>query len=282
MKILVTGHGGFIGRSVQKILDFRKIKWERFEGNVLRLTDFKRYGDCDVIIHLAGISRCDATPSAIKNMVKLNIQGTLNALHFAAEGNRKLLFASSYLYGNTPELPIKESALTCYFDEYSYSKWYAEQSIFAWNKMYGVKSVIFRIFNVYGPGQPGGFLVSDIMSQIPSGCLKLRELTSRRDFIYLDDLSELIVRGALQRIDGVLVINSASGKSYSVGEIVNTIFNLLGCSIPVEDENIHVRIKDTIADIVLAKNILGWQPMIEIKEGLRRVLEAYKIDGIEI
>jgi len=274
MKILITGYKGFVGRSVTKRLDIKGVEWEGFDGDIIVREDLQRYNDCDTILHLAGIVRCESNPATIKNMLNVNIQGTLNAIQFAAEGKKRFIFASTYLYGKTPELPIKEDAATSYIDEYSYSKWYNEQSIFAWNKIYGLKSVIFRIFNVYGPEQKSNFLMSDIASQIPLGYLKLRESVSRRDFIYIDDLSDLIVKGALSSTDGVLIVNAGSGKSYSIAEIVNIFFKVLGRSMPVKYEGQQVSIKDTVADINLAKSVFGWYPTTDIEEGIKHYLQV--------
>lgn len=270
MKVLLTGASGFIGSRVGRVLDAAGADWAAFQGNALNPDDFAPYRDCGVVIHLAARVR-GFEPM---DMVRQNIQSTMNALCFSSEGGRRAVLASSYLYGAPASLPISEDAPTGYHSPYAFSKWQGEQAARAWNQLFGLTGVVFRLFNVYGPGQPEGFLISDIMAGAARGSLELLELASRRDFIYVDDAAELIAKGALAQGDGLDFVNAASGESHSVAEVVELIFELLGRRLPVKDQGRPVSIADTRADISRARALYDWRPAHSLRQGLAKVLGA--------
>jgi len=269
MKILLTGSRGFIGRRVGRLLDERGAPWTAFEGDVLRAEDFEPYQECQAIIHLAAKVR-QAVPA--EELIRVNVSGTINALGFASAGRRRFILASSYLYGRPAGQPIRESAPLSYHDPYSFSKWLAEQAGVAWSRFFGLSGVMVRIFNVYGPGQPRGFLIPDLVAGLAAGRLKVRDLSSRRDFIFVEDLAELIVRAALTPTPGLEAINAGSGRSHSVAEVIELLFELIGRRLPVENQDRPVAIPDTVADLSRARELLGWSPRTPLREGLASVL----------
>jgi len=240
----------------------------------LRREDFQSYKDCSTILHLAGINRTGPSYLEQKSMLDVNITGTLNALHFSQMNGIRFLFASTCCYGNTAVLPISEKEPITYHDPYSFSKWHVEQAISAWHRFFGLEGAIFRIFNVYGPEQPGGFLIPDIASKIREGRTSFPNLTSVRDFIYVDDLAELISIAIQKPSKGLLTVNAGAGSGNSVREVIDTIFDLLGMQVSLVDEGRPAFIKKSIADISLAKKLFGWTPKTGLKEGLSLLLKA--------
>lgn len=268
MKVLVTGARGFIGQWVCKSLSRNGVEWRAFEGDVLRFEDFLPYSDSNVIVHLAAKVR---TQEPLEHLIRVNLEGVLNTLRFARAGGRKVIFASSYLYGNPKEQPIKETHPTTFTNAYSFSKWQAEQAIIGWHEFLDVSSTVFRIFNAYGPGQPLGFLIPDIFEGIKNGRVVLKDRWSRRDFIFVEDLAELIVAATTSRIQGLHFVNAASGVSYSVTDVVNTIFDIAGFHVPVESHDLPIDIPDTVADIESASQLFGWYPKTSLDKGITRI-----------
>ncbi len=268
MKVLVTGARGFIGQCVGKKLTQQGIDWVVFEGDILRDEDFTSYDDCDVVIHLAAKLRA---PGAMDHLLRVNTEGTLNVLRFVSARQRRIIFTSSYLYGSTREQPIKETHPITYDNPYSFSKWHAEKALMAQNRFFGMQGVILRIFNAYGPGQQCGFLIPDIFDGVRKGRVILRNLTSRRDFIFIDDLAELIVLAVTNPLPGLEVINAGSGTSHSVIEMVNMVFNIIGRKVPLENHDQPVTTVDMVADIDRARELFGWRPETSLDKGLSRV-----------
>jgi len=275
MNVLITGASGFIGRAVTKKLDCRGIQWTPFTGNILRPGDFQNQKHCDVLLHLAGMNRTGLSYEEQKHLMDVNITGTLNAIDFARAGGSRFLFPSTCSYGNPDTFPISESAPMTYHDPYSYSKWHAEQTISAWHKLFGLEGVIFRIFNAYGPDQPRQFLIPDIVHMIKKRRLRLFNLTSIRDFIYVDDLAELITRTTTTTVPGLITVNAGSGTGHSVKDVVNIFFDLLGRKLPIEDEGHPPFIKKSIADVQCAEKLFGWRHNTSLRDGVASVLQRH-------
>lgn len=278
MNVLITGAKGFIGRAVINKMNSDGIHWTPFEGDILRSDDFQKYDQCDIILHLAGINKAGSSYEEQKHLLDVNILGTYNAVEFAQAKGRRIFFASTCSYGNPATLPTPESEPITYHDSYSFSKWHAEYTISAWHKLFGLEGVIFRIFNVYGPDQPRGFLIPDVVDKIFNGRLRLFNLTCVRDFIYIDDLAELITQTITAPVKGLITVNAGTGIGHSVKDIANIVFELLGRNIPIEDEGYRAFIKKSIADVEYAKKLFGWRHKTSLRDGIARVLkkQAYQ------
>lgn len=274
--VLVTGTTGFIGRHVTKLMDQQGVSWIPFEGDILFAEDFFQYGDCTDVLHLAAISRAGVDVAEQQRLISTNIIGTHNVLNYAMSGARRVIFASTCSYGNPSFFPISEDVPLVFHDPYSFSKWSSEQSIFALGKFFHLNAMIFRIFNVYGPHQPTGFLVPDIIEKIRLRDCTFHNLSCIRDFIYVEDLASLLVKAVLSPIEGCVVINAGSGRGYSVNEVVETVFELLGERQEIDECGRQAYIRKSIADIRNAKNLLRWQPEFDLKTGLLNVLSGEK------
>ena len=277
MKVLITGFSGFIGKAVTKRLESQEVQWAAFDGDVLLSDSFEGYDDCDTLLHLAGITRCGSSYAEQKRLLDVNIIGTLNAINFAQVRGMRFIFPSTASYGNPRILPVPESEPLIYHDAYSYSKWDAEHAISAWHKLFGLEGVIFRIFNAYGPEQRQGFLISDIVAMIQKGQLNLHNLKCVRDFIHIDDLAEFIVRGIAIRLPGLITVNVGSGVGHSVREVVNMFCDILGKSVPLENEKRSPFILKSIANTEFAQKTYGWQCVTSLKDGIAQVLKSNEL-----
>jgi UDP-glucose 4-epimerase len=203
MSILVTGATGFIGRAVLRVLRARGLDHAVFEGDVRDRGDFLDAPACDALIHLAGLTRTDGSYEAQRRLMDVNVTGTLHALDHARRHGAHFVFAGSCNYGRARVIPIPESEPTTAANPYALSKSVCEQAIGAWTRHFGLASAtVLRIFNPYGPSQPAGFLVADLVDKIRAGAVAVYNRAAVRDFIFVDDLAELIVRAALARRRG--------------------------------------------------------------------------------
>jgi UDP-glucose 4-epimerase len=275
MSILVTGATGFIGRAVLRVLRARGLDHAVFEGDVRDRGDFLDAPACDALIHLAGLTRTDGSYEAQRRLMDVNVTGTLHALDHARRHGAHFVFAGSCNYGRARVIPIPESEPTTAANPYALSKSVCEQAIGAWTRHFGLASAtVLRIFNPYGPSQPAGFLVADLVDKIRAGAVAVYNRAAVRDFIFVDDLAELIVRAALAPAPGVAVVNAGTGRGHSVGEVVDTMLDLLGLDLPVHDQGRPEVIPESVADVRTAAALFGWRAETGLRPGLARVLEG--------
>ncbi|WP_028587879.1 NAD-dependent epimerase/dehydratase family protein [Desulfocurvus vexinensis] len=274
MTILVTGATGFIGRAVMRTLRDRGLDHVAFEGDVRNRADFLAAPACDALIHLAGLTRTDGSYEAQRRLMDINVTGTLHALDHARRHGAHFVFAGSCNYGRARVIPTPETEPITAGNPYALSKSVCEQAIAAWNRHFGLASAtVLRIFNPYGPGQQQGFLVADMVEKIRSGAVSVYSRAAVRDFIFVDDLAELAVGAALRPGPGVAVVNAGTGQGHSVGEVVETMLDLLGLDLPVHDQGRPEVIPASIADVRTAEALFGWRAQTGLRPGLARVLE---------
>jgi nucleoside-diphosphate-sugar epimerase len=278
--VLITGGTGFVGRALAARLrqdgrPFRALGSADGDiadpGTLASLRD-ARFSS---VIHLAARSYVPDSWREPEAFMRTNVQGTRNVLELCRATRAPLVFASSYVYGNSPIQPIGEDVPPAPANPYARSKVEAEQACRFYSDRHGVNVSILRPFNVYGPGQDERFLVPSIVRQVrKGGAIEVQDISPRRDWVFVDDLVAALVAAA-QRRGPCSVYNIGSGASTSVGDLVARIQALAGTTLPVRvtgapREN---EIADTVADISKARRELGWAPSVSLDEGLRRCLE---------
>lgn len=275
MKILLTGSTGFIGRAVAARLTRLGVPFAPLTGDVRERASFEAHEDCDRVLHLAGVTRTGSGAEEQQRLFEVNVLGTQNAMSFCARGDRAILFAGTCCYGVPKVVPTPETEPITYFEPYSFSKWFSEQALGAWNEFFGLRGMIFRIFNVYGPEQPERFLIPDLIRKIRDGNLTVYNFEAVRDFIYVDDLAELMVAAATGPLHGMRIVNAGSGRGASVGEVTALMRELCALDREFEDEGRPERIPVSVADMGLARRLWDWSPATPLREGLARVLRAH-------
>src|ERR1035437_437628 len=177
--IAVTGSSGFIGRHLVNTLisnNFNVIELDIDKGfNLLKEENIQRIPKFDVIVHLAAKS---FVPLALKNPWEFyyhNFNITLNVLELARKNNAKVILFSSYLYGEPEYLPIDEIHPLNPHNPYGHSKLICEKLCKGYNKDFKVPIIIFRPFNIYGPGQNNNFLIPSIIEQLKGGEISLKD-----------------------------------------------------------------------------------------------------------
>ena len=274
--VLVTGADGFIGAHLVRAL--------RAAGHVV-VTHTRRQGDirnCLLnfegvghVFHLAARTFVPESWSAPLGFYEVNLLGTVNVLEYCRASGASLTMVSSYVYGVPSRLPISEDEPLCAFNPYSHTKILAEETGLYYQRQFGVPLTIIRPFNIYGPGQNRRFLIPTILNQAVDprqATIIVADLRPRRDYIFIADLIDLLVRTAFRREGGIF--NAGSGSSWGVGEVIAMVNGLLPVPKPV-----HVNgpmrpdeVIDVIADISRARHEFGWAPQVTLLDGLLNTL----------
>ncbi len=303
MRALVTGCAGFIGshlagrlleegyevvgidcfahyypreikeENIAGILKHRR--FEFVEADILATKDFPRV---DYIFHEAAQPGVRGSwGDKFEIYARNNILAMQKLLEFyKGEKLKKFIYASSSsIYGDA-ELPLKESAAPKPISPYGVTKLAGENLCYLYHKSYGMPIISLRYFTVYGPQQRPDMAIHKMVSAILNGeeFAIFGDGNQTRDFTYIDDVTEANLLAARSEIQGK-VFNIGGGSRISVNDLIKLISNLLNKEAKityVEDQKGDVR--HTWADIELAKKELGWQPQVEITEGLRRYIDS--------
>ncbi|MGB6973363.1 MAG: SDR family oxidoreductase [Terracidiphilus sp.] len=305
---LVTGAAGFIGRSISAAL---LAKGERVRGvdslitgkraNLIGLEamefvegDLSDPAVCakvcegvEVVFHeaaLASVPRSVADPAG----TNLNcVTATVNLLVAAREaGVRRVVYAgSSSAYGDSPTLPKHEEMLPRPISPYAVAKLAAEHYMGAFTQVYGLETVTLRYFNVFGPHQDPTSHYSGVLAVFCRKMLAGEQPTingdgeQSRDFTYIDNVvhANLLAAAApAERVSGRMM-NAATGSRITLNETFHILKNLTGFKGDAQHGPTRSGdIRDSLADIRLAGELLGYKPLVDFREGLRRTVEWYR------
>lgn len=281
MRALLTGAGGFIGRHLTRRLA-EEHEVHAFTGDVRKPDAFAGIPRADVAFHLAAVSSPPESVRDPANAWAVNADGTLHLLEWARRERvgRVVLVSSAHVYGPAQYSPIDERHPTVPTTPYGASKLAAEALAQAYAASYGLEVVVVRPFNVYGPGQGPGFLVPDILLQIREGkALVLGNPAPVRDFTYVDDAVDLLVRAGTAKAAAGATLNLGSGAGHAVGDVVRAALRAAGSSMQPTYDPARFRaneVKELVVDNRRAKEVLGWAPRVGLDEGLRRTWEAMR------
>ena len=297
MKLLVTGGAGFIGSHiVDKLIDLghevvvidNESSQSHFQFyfnpaatyHKLDIVDYENtrplYDGVDYVFHCAAEARIQSTLKKPVQTAQTNVVGTTSVLQCSLEaGVKKVVYSStSSAYGlkNTP--PLQESMIEDCLNVYSVSKVTAEKICTLYTKLYGLDTIIFRYFNVYGAREPirgpYALVVGKFLNQFRSGesLTIVPDGTQRRDFTHIDDVVNANMLAMTVDHDRYgEVFNIGSGVNYSVLELAAMISN--------DTVMIDPRVGEayiTLADNTKAKNVLGWVPTKNIEDYIQSVL----------
>jgi len=284
-KILITGISGFIGKNLidnlvseYKIIGLskngKKSKLNHIIKDINKVTakDFK---NIFCVIHLAAITDPKICEDFPEKCITTNVSGTQKILEAARKNNCKVIYAStSHVYGIPKKIPINETASVSPTSIYAGSKLAGEILCESYHKQFDMDISIVRIFSVYGPKSDNHYVLSNILTQLKtSNKIKLGNINSRRDFIFISDVTNAI-KIILNNINGYNIYNVGAEKSYSIKEICKKLEKSYG-KIIIKNNLKQKRkfdAKKIICDSSKLKK-LGWKPEIPLNEGLQKMIK---------
>ena len=303
---LVTGGAGFIGshlceelvrrgervRVVDSLITGQRSNLahlpgvEFLEGDLAELAVARRAtAGVAYVLHQAAIPSVPRSVSDPITSNRSNIDATLNVLVAARDaGVKRVVYAgSSSAYGDTPTLPKREDMPTNPLSPYALQKLVGEQYLALFTKLYGLDTVTIRYFNVFGPRQDPSSPYSGVISLFISALLDGHQPIiygdggQTRDFTYVANVVDGVLRACHAPEIAGQVMNVATGGRISLNDLLKTMRELLG----VQAEAVYREaragdVRDSQADITRAQHLIGYVPLVDLRDGLERTLTWYR------
>ncbi len=307
MRYLVTGGAGFIGsNTVDELVrrghevvvldDLSAGKEEnlalvrkQIDLRIGTITDLATVQSAckgaDYVIHLAART---SVPRSVKDPLetnRINIDGTLNVLVAArdAKVRRFVYAASSSAYGETPTLPKVETMQPAPISPYGVTKYVGELYAQVFGRAYGLENASVRYFNVFGPRQDPTSQYSGVLARFMLALLQGEQPIvygdgeQSRDFTYIDNVVDQTLRAC--ETDGAsgMVFNGGTGVRITLNQVLKVLEKITGKKVNARyDSPPNGDIRDSQADISLARKILAYEPRVLLEEGLRRTWDWYE------
>ncbi len=281
MRVLVTGGAGFNRANLAELAGDVEI----VEGE---LRSYERVHAAtrgvEVVFHQGALPSVPRSVQDPLTTSAVNVEGTLNVLLAARdEGIRRVVFASSSsVYGNSGELPRVETANPDPISPYGVSKLAAERYCVSFSRVYPIETVALRYFNVFGPNQDPSSQYAAVVPRFVTAIAAGAPIPvygdgeQRRDFTYVENVVAANMLAAEAKTVSGAVLNVATGRPTTVNELAETIGSLLGRRVEREDYPERAGdVRDSWADVSRAGEILGWEPHIDLEEGLRLAAERF-------
>jgi nucleoside-diphosphate-sugar epimerase len=279
-KVLVTGHTGFIGSALMAALRcderYRPMGFSGAQGDLCDARRLRRWPRVDLIVHLAGTVGVPQGWEHPLEMYRNNTMPTLNVLEMARRQKARVVYVSSYVYGEPRYLPVDESHPVQCESPYARSKRMAEWLCEAYARDFQVPVTILRPFNLYGPGQSVRHLIPQVLSQALRGReIRVKDLRPRRDFLHIDDFTSALLKVLADPPDGCDVYNVGYGRSDSVQDVIGIVLRLLKKRVPVVStgETRTREIMDCYCSHDKITRRFGWEPEISLDRGLAGMLK---------
>ena len=307
---LVTGGAGFIGSHLveelvrrgesvrvvddlstgrrHNLLPFPDVEF--IEGDLADLDVARRaVTGVEYVLHQAAIP---SVPRSVLDPMashRANVDASLNVLLAARDaGVKRVVYAgSSSAYGNAPIVPKIESMPAAPLSPYALQKFMVEQYCQLFSRLYGLETVTLRYFNVFGPRQDSSSPYSGVISLFISALCGGRQPTiygdgeQTRDFTYVANVVDGVLRACLARGVSGEVINVATGGRISLNELFRVVRDAVGALVePVYAAARSGDVRDSQADIRKARRTLGYEPTVGFEDGLKKTLEWYRLSQI--
>ena len=242
--------------------------------------------DVEVVFHEAAIPSVPRSVEAPRQTHIASVDGTFSLLVAARDRKvRRVVYAaSSSAYGDQPTLPKVEDMLPDPLSPYAVAKLVGEYYCQVFTRVYGLETVSLRYFNVFGPRQDPGSQYSGVVSRFISTLLSNERPViygdgeQSRDFTYIDNVVFANLRAAVAKNASGKVINVANGERITLNELLAEVKNLTGKQ-DVTAEYREPRVGDvrhSLADITLARQFLGYESKVGLRDGLQRTIDWWK------
>lgn len=306
-KFMVTGGGGFIGSHIVELLisqehevvvydNFstgREINLKPFEGKITvvrgDIMDVETLNSAmegvNYVTHLA------AEVSAIKSVEdpvfanEINVTGTLNVLRSARDHGvkRLVLSSSSAIYGDTGSAPQSEQNLPKPLSPYGATKICGEHYCTVFNEIYGLETVRFRYFNVFGPRQNPKSQYAAVIPRFADKIIAGEKIhifgdgEQTRDFVFVKDVARANYLACTHEAAPGEVFNIAGGRNISVNELAELLMSVIGKRVPVIHDPAKLgEIKYSCSDTSKVREMLGFEPQTSMEDGLAQVVAYLK------
>jgi UDP-N-acetylglucosamine 4-epimerase len=309
---LVTGGAGFIGSHIAEYLlknGAKKVRvldnmangfktnldilkqypaFEFIEGDIRNAdTCVKACEDMEYVSHQAALG---SVPRSIKEPLyfnDVNVNGFANMLKAAIDNKVKsfVYASSSSVYGDEPTLPKTENRIGNCLSPYAATKKTNELYAEVFALVYGIKLMGFRYFNIFGPRQDPDGPYAAVIPLFVKGIMNRTAVyingdgDQTRDFTFVDNAVQINIKGMLTDNEAAFnkVYNVAIGERFTVNDLYKTCQVQLGSDFPATHRGPRAGdIRDSLADISLAKNLLGYQPTKKFEDGLVETINYFK------
>ena len=284
MSILITGGEGLIGSNLfnkLKTANVNKIDIDDYDLTDKGDTDILSRIYCpDVIVHTAAIAHL---PTIKKNPFKAinnNILSTMNLLEFAVKRQVKhfIYLSSCSVYGDTPSYTDEESRLKPK-GIYGATKACEEMLVTACQKL-GLSITILRLSSVYGEGDRHTRVIPNFIKAALSGEPIIVESNVVKEFTYVDDVTNAVILCFDNAKSKGEIFNIHGGQVISIGRLAETIKQIIpGTQIIYKFKNNREQTSRGNISIEKAKEMLGYEPGVNLEEGLRRVIKCYQLNS---
>lgn len=309
MKVLITGGAGFIGSNLARFLldgpepakariidDLSTGFRENLDGLDVDLVErsildydalISAAAGTDAIVHLGAIPSVPRSIANPRASHEANTTGTLNVLEAARETGIEhvIVASSSSVYGSNPKLPKSEFDWTRPMSPYAVSKQATEGYAVAYQYSYGLKTLAFRFFNVYGPGQAAGHAYAAVIPKFLDAALNGRPLeihgdgSQSRDFTFVDTVCAVIDDALRRQVFSPDPVNLAYGTNTTLLELIDLMEDQLGH--PVEKNFTAPRVGDvraSQADNTRVRELFPEVQPVSLEQGLAATLEWFTND----
>ena len=306
--VLVTGAGGFIGghlverllrdgahvralcrynsRNERGTLDWLDpeavVEVEVLLGELRDLESVAAAVDgMEIVLHLAAQIAIPYSYVNPRDFFEVNVLGTMNVAQAARRHDvqRIVHTSTSEVYGSAQSVPITEVHPLEPQSPYAASKLAADKLMDSFHRSFDLPVCVLRPFNTYGPRQSARAVIPTIISQaLAGGPVRLGSLHPRRDLTYVEDTPAAFVAAATSDAAVGRTIQLGTNHDVSVGDLVDMVGQVLGRELTVETDPSRVRpdkseVERLISGPELARELLGWEPTIDLHEGLSRTIE---------
>jgi len=305
---LVTGGAGFVGSHIAagltasgarvRVIDDLSTGYREnleeiggdldfIQGNVADEDILQRaLEDVEIVFHEAAIP---SVPRSVDNPRQTHVacvDATFSLLVAAREkGIRRIVYAgSSSAYGDQPTLPKIETMLPEPLSPYAVAKLVGEYYSQVFTSVYGLETVTLRYFNVFGPRQDPSSQYSGVISRFISALLTNERPViygdgeQSRDFTYIDNVVSANLKAAETSKGVGSVVNIANGERISLNQLLKELISITGKSDVTPDYQ-PVRagdVKHSLADITRARELLGYEPQVDLRTGLQKTIDWWK------
>lgn len=305
-RVLITGGAGFIGSNLVEYFNIHSpateivvlddlstgflenlagMDCDVHEGSILDYQNLKNsVKGAGSIIHLGAIGSVPRSVAHPRPSHEANATGTLNVLEAAREtgANHVVVASSSSVYGSNPALPKNELDWARPLSPYAVSKLATEAYALAYQASYGLKTLAFRFFNVYGPRQRAGHDYAAVIPRFIDAALREEPLTvygdgtQSRDFTFVESVCAALYRSAVDQVAASQPINLAFGTNTTLLTLIAMLTKQLGRSLKINHED--PRPGDVLASQADPTAVRALLPSIEPTEldvGLSKTIEWF-------